>query len=140
MTEERLKDEFYLLSQAFSVKQFKLTSNTLTIALQTNSKKIYTVRIDLAEHPYAVPKVFITSPKPLCDRLGNALLNASHPMHTLTGENGCTRICHYGPSQWHPGVYLYQVVVKVRIWLEVYENHLKTGYPLDKYLSAAPER
>ena len=62
MTEERLKDEFYLLSQAFSVKQFKLTSNTLTIALQTNSKKIYTVRIDLAEHPYAVPKVFITSP------------------------------------------------------------------------------
>lgn len=70
MTEERLVDEFYLLSQAFlSVKQFKLTSNTLTIALQTNSKKIYTVRIDLAEHPYAVPKVFITSPKPLCDRL-----------------------------------------------------------------------
>ena len=70
----------------------------------------------------------------------NALLNASHPMHTLTGENGCTRICHYGPSQWHLGVYLYQVVVKVRIWLEVYENHLKTGYPLDKYLSTAPER
>ena len=137
MTEERLKDEFYLLSQAFSVKQFKLTSNTLTIALQTNSKKIYTVRIDLAEHPYAVPKVFITSPKPLCDRLGNALLNASHPMHTLTGENGCTRICHYGFTQWHPGVYLYQVVVKVRVWLEVYETHLKTGYPLDKYLSTA---
>ena len=95
MTEERLKDEFYLLSHAFSVKQFKLTSNTLTIALQTNSKKIYTVRIDLADHPYAVPKVFITSPKPLRDRSGNALLNASHPMHTLTGENGCTRICHY---------------------------------------------
>ena len=140
MTEERLKDEFYLLSQAFSVKQFKLTSNTLTIALQTNSKKIYTVRIDLAGYPYSVPKVFITSPKPLRDRSGNALLNASHPMHTLTGENGCTRICHYGPSQWHPGVYLYQVVVKVRIWLEVYENHLKTGYPLDKYLSTAPKR
>lgn len=140
MTEERLKDEFYLLSHAFSVKQFKLTSNTLTIALQTNSKKIYTVRIDLADYPYAVPKVFISNPKPLRDRSGNALLNASHPMHTLTGENGCTRICHYGPSQWHPGVYLYQVVVKVRIWLEVYENHLKTGYPLDKYLSTAPER
>ena len=77
MTEERLKDEFYLLSQAFSVKQFKLTSNTLTIALQTNSKKIYTVRIDLAEHPYAVPKVFITSPKPMStmkERLKGMLL------------------------------------------------------------------
>ena len=139
MTEERLKDEFYLLSQAFSVKQFKLTSNTLTIALQTNSKKIYTVRVDLAEYPYNVPKVFITNPRPLRDHSGNALLNASHPMHTLTGEDGCTRICHYGPSQWHPGVYLYQVVVKIRIWLEVYENHLKTNYPLDKYLSTALE-
>lgn len=137
MTEERLKDEFYLLSQAFSVKQFKLTSNTLTIALQTNSKKIYTVRIDLANHPYEVPKVFITNPKPLLDRSGNPMLDASHPMHTLGGENGCTRICHYGASQWHPGVYLYQVVVKVRVWLEVYENHLKTGYPLDKYLTTA---
>ena len=139
MTEARVKDEFYLLSQAFSVKQFKLTNNTLTIALQTNSRKIYTVRMELNDYPYAVPKVFITSPKPLYDRSGNALLNASHPMHTLTGENGCTRICHYGPSQWHPGVYLYQVVVKVRIWLEVYENHLKTGHPLDKYLSTAQE-
>ena len=137
MTEERLKDEFYLLSQAFSVKQFKLTSNTLTIALQTNSKKIYTVRIDLANHPYEVPKVFITNPKPLLDRSGNPMLDASHPMHTLGGENGCTRICHYGASQWHPGVYLYQVVVKVRVWREVYENHLKTGYPLDKYLTTA---
>ena len=137
MTEERLKDEFYLLSQAFSVKQFKLTSNTLTIALQTNSKKIYTVRIDLANHPYEVPKVFITNPKPLLDRSGNPMLDASHPMHTVGGENGCTRICHYGASQWHPGVYLYQVVVKVRVWLEVYENHLKTGYPLDKYLTTA---
>ena len=137
MTEERLTDEFYLLSQAFSVKQFKLTSNTLTIALQTNSKKIYTVRIDLANHPYEVPKVFITNPKPLLDRSGNPMLDASHPMHTLGGENGCTRICHYGASQWHPGVYLYQVVVKVRVWLEVYENHLKTGYPLDKYLTTA---
>lgn len=137
MTEERLKDEFYLLSQAFSVKQFKLTSNTLTIALQTNSRKVYTVRIDLVNYPYDVPKVFITSPKPLLDRSGRSMLNASHSMHTLQGENGCTRVCHYGASQWHPGVYLYQVVVKVRIWLEVYETHLKTGQPLDRYLTTA---
>ncbi len=137
MTEERLKDEFYLLSQAFSPKQFRLSSNSLMIALQTNSKKVYTVKIELANYPYDVPKVFITNPKPLYDYSRNAMLSASHPMHTLTGENGCTRICHYGFTQWHPGVYLYQVVVKVRVWLEVYETHLKTGYPLDKYLSTA---
>lgn len=139
MTEERLKDEFYLLSQAFSTKQLKLTSGSLTIALQTNSKRIYTVRIDLINHPYDVPKVFITNPRPLPDRSGSPMLSASHPMHTLTAENGCTRICHYGASQWHPGVYLYQVVVKVRVWLEVYETHLKTGHPLDRYLTTAPE-
>lgn len=139
MTEERLKDEFYLLSQAFSPKQFRLSSNSLTIALQTNSKKIYTVKIELDNYPYNVPKVFITNPKPLYDRSGRAMLDDSHPMHTLPGENGCTRICHYGFSQWHPGVYLYQVVVKVRVWLEVYETHLKTGHPLDRYLSTAQE-
>lgn len=139
MTEERLKDEFHLLSQAFSTKQFKLTSSSLTIALQTNSKKIYTVKIELVNHPYGVPKVFIISPKPLLDRSGSPMLGASHPMHTLTGENGCTRVCHYGASQWHPGVYLYQVVVKVRVWLEVYETHLKTGHPLDRYLTTADE-
>lgn len=137
MTEERLKDEFYLLSQAFPPKQFRLSSNSLMIALQTNSKKVYTVKIELDNYPYNVPKVFITNPKPLYDRSRNAMLGASHPMHTLPGENGCTRICHYGFTQWHPGVYLYQVVVKVRVWLEVYETHLKTGHPLDRYLSTA---
>ena len=137
MTEQRMRDEFYALSQAFSPKQFRLTSNTLTIALQTNSKTVYTVKMEWANFPYDVPKVFITNPKPLYDRLGNSMLGASHPMHTLTGENGCTRICHYGVSQWHPGVFLYQVVMKVRVWLEVYETHLKTGHPLDRYLSTA---
>lgn len=137
MTEERLKDEFYLLSQAFPPKQFRLSSSSLMIALQTNSKKVYTVKIELDNYPYNVPKVFITNPKPLYDRSRNAMLGASHPMHTLPGENGCTRICHYGFTQWHPGVYLYQVVVKVRVWLEVYETHLKTGHPLDRYLSTA---
>ncbi len=137
MTNERLKDEYYALSQAFSPKQFKLTSNSLTIALQTNSKRVYTIKVELNNHPYDVPKVFVTTPQPLMDRSGRAMLSASHPMHTLTGENGCTRICHYGTSQWHPGVYLYQVVVKVRVWLEVYETHLKTGCPMDKYLTTA---
>lgn len=139
MDEKRMKDEYYLLTQAFSPKQFRLTSNSLTIALQTNSRRIYTVKVELANYPYDVPKVFITSPKPLLDRSGNPMLGASHPMHTLTGENGCTRICHYGYTQWHPGVYLYQVVVKVRVWLEVYETHLKTGHPLDRYLTTAPD-
>ena len=137
MTEERMKDEFYALSQAFSPKQFRLTSSTLTIALQTNSKRIYTVRMELINHPYNVPEVYVTDPKPLTDYTGKPMLEASHPMHTLTGKNGWTRICHYGYTQWHPGVYLYQVAVKVRVWLEVYETHLKTGYPLDRYLTTA---
>ena len=138
MTNDRLKNEYYILTQVFPPKQFKLTSNTLTIAIQTNSKRIYTVKIECENHPYDVPKVFITSPKPLIDRSGSPLLGASHSMHTLSSENGCTRICHYGSSQWHSNVSLLQVVTKVRVWLEVYETHLKTGYPLDRYLTSAP--
>lgn len=138
MTESRMKDEFYALSQAFSPKQFRLTSSTLTIALQTNSKKVYTVKLELgSNYPYSLPTAHITSPKPLKDRNNRPMLDASHSMHTLPSIDGCTRICHYGPSQWHPGVYLYQIVIKIRVWLEVYETHLKTGAPLDKYLASA---
>jgi hypothetical protein len=137
MTQERLKDEYYALSQAFSPKQFRLTENDLTIGLQSNSGRLYTIKAEWENYPYDVPVVYVTSPKPLKDYCGEPLLEASHPMHTLPAVNGCTRICHYGASQWHPGVFLYQVVVKVRVWIEVYENHLKTGKPLDRYLSTA---
>lgn len=138
MTSERLQAEYTVLAQMFSPKQFKLTSKSLIFAAQTNSKRVYTIKVDLTgDYPYEVPKVFIVTPKPLMDYQGRTMLDASHSMHTLPSENGCVRVCHYGSIDWTPRVSLYQIIVKVRFWLEMYEAHLKNGRPLDYYLTSA---
>ncbi len=141
MTDERLKMEYLGLKTILTEKEFRfLDFNTdkpyCIIAQQTNSKKIYTIKIDLSNnYPNTVPPAFITSPKPLLSKTGASMLGASHSMHTLTGENGCVRVCHYGPNQWNPNVSLYKIIIKIRVWLEAYENHLKTGEDLSKYLA-----
>jgi hypothetical protein len=32
-------------------------------------------------------------------------------------------------------VSLYKILMKARLWLEAYEQHLRRGEPIDKYLS-----
>jgi len=102
------------------------------MAAVTNSKNIYTLRVDLDQFPESVPKVFIT--KMLKNKQGKDLDEASHEMHTLTSEHGYTRICHYGYSSWTPNVTLNKVYLKCRVWLEAYESHLMTGDNICEYL------
>lgn len=140
MTSERFSIEGQILQKYLSPKQYRLTDSELIIAIQTNSLKVYTVKVDLTnDYPYNIPKAFVTSPKPLRDYYGRPMTDASHPMHTLPAENGCTRICHYGTVDWSPRCTLYQVYVKIRTWLEIYEYHLKTGRSLDSILTTAIE-
>ncbi len=103
------------------------------MAARTNRGNIYTLRIELRDFPTSIPKVFVQ--KMLYTKAGEPMNNCSASMHTLTSENGWTRICHYGNNAWTPGVSIYKVYVKCRLWLEVYEQHLKTGKPLDYYLA-----
>lgn len=98
----------------------------------TNSKNIYTLRVDLDQFPESIPKVFVT--KMLKSKSGRDLDSPSHEMHTLSSEYGFTRICHYGNSSWTPNVALNKVYLKCRVWLEAYEAHLKTGENLCEYL------
>lgn len=98
----------------------------------TNSKNMYTLRVDLDQFPESIPKVFIT--KMLKSKSGNDLNNPSHEMHTLSSEYGYTRICHYGTSSWKPNVSLNKVYLKCRVWLEAYEAHLQTGDNICDYL------
>ena len=92
MTQERFNLEHTIMSRYFKPKQFRLTQSELLFAAQTNSLKVYTIKIDLTDnYPYNVPKVFITKPKPLRDKWGRPMTDASHSMHTLPAENGCTR-------------------------------------------------
>jgi hypothetical protein len=140
MTDERLKKEYIILQTKFKENTFRfLDFNTATpnlvIAQQTNSGRVYTIKINLSGFPDTVPDAFITSPKPLRTRTGESMLEASHDMHTLSGVNGCTKVCHYGPRDWSSNVSLYKIIIKIRVWLEAYETHLKTGKPLSHYLS-----
>lgn len=106
----------------------------LKIAAVTNSKKIYTLRINLDEFPESMPKVFVT--KMLKSKIGNDLCSPSHEMHTLGSEYGFTRICHYGNTSWRNDISLNKVYLKCRVWLEAYEAHLQTGDNIADYLGS----
>lgn len=140
MTDERLKKEFIILQtklqqDSFRFLDFNGAKPHLVAGQQTNSGTVYTVKIDLSDFPNSVPDAFIISPKPLKTLTGESMLGASHAMHTLSGVDGCTKVCHYGPRDWSSNVSLYKVLIKIRVWLEAYETHLKTGEPLSNYLA-----
>ena len=123
MTYDRYQIELGVLQNStIKSKQYKFMDMDtpypyLAVAIQTNSLRCYVVKIDLSDnYPYNIPKVFITSPKPLLTRSGGSMLQASHSMHTLTGENGCVRVCYYCYEDWAPNrMTLYQIMIKVLI-------------------------
>lgn len=139
MDKERLMAEEDLLSRKFPSNVFRFFNKEnpqnayLRIGAKTNSGNVYTLHMDLTEFPVGQPKVFVT--KMLKTKSGQDMNAPSASMHTLTSEHGWTRICHYGYSSWTPNVSLYKVYVKCRLWLEMYESHLRTGKNLDYYLN-----
>jgi len=137
MTPERLSAEqsvlnYYLPRSAYRFCDMSTSKPYLKIAALTNSKNVYTLRIELDNFPAEVPKVFVN--KMLYDKTGHPMSEASGSMHTLGSENDRTRICHYGSNSWAPSVSLFKVYMKCRLWLEMYETHLRTGKPIDYYL------
>lgn len=105
----------------------------MAIAAKTNAGNVYTLKIELADFPESVPRVFVT--RMLYDAESEPLDSPSSSMHTLRSENGCTQICHCGSQSWTNMVSLYKVYIKCRLWLEIYEEHLRTGEPIDHYLT-----
>ena len=105
----------------------------LAIAAKTNTGNVYTLKIELADFPESVPRVFVTHM--LYNADSEPLDSPDASMHTLRSENGCTQICHYGRNAWSNMVSLYKVYIKCRIWLEIYEEHLSSGEPIDFYLT-----
>ena len=145
MNNSRLQSEIFALKQdGYSDKQFRFlhtgtSSECLMFAMKTNSGKVYTLRIDIPlDYPNSIPAVYITNPKPLRTRSGALIPELSTSMHTLQSKDGCVRICHYGPNSWSPRQTLSKVVMKCRIWLEVYESHLQTGKPIGDILKHDP--
>lgn len=138
ITPERLELEKSVLERKIPTNAYKFmdigsTKPYLVIAAKTNRGNVYTLRIELDEFPNQIPKAFIN--KMLYTKNGSRMNDCSASMHTLTSENGRTRICHYGFDSWTPNVSLYKVYVKCRLWLEMYELHLDNGKPIEYYLN-----
>ena len=137
MSANRYRAEVDALQRSLPSNMFKFFDMDtdlpyVKMAAVTNSKKIYTLRIDLDEFPEKIPKVFVT--KMLKSKDGEELDSPSSTMHTLESEHGYTRICHYGFRSWAPNVALNKVYLKCRVWLEAYEAHLITGESIATYL------
>lgn len=138
--QQRLSLETQVLQKYLPTKAFKFmgigTPNPyLVVAAKTSNHKLYTLKIELSEFPESIPKVFVT--KMLKTKSGVDMNSASGSMHTLTSENGCTRICHYG-NDWTNRVSLFRVYYKCLMWLNMYELHLQTGESIDTYLNHQP--
>jgi len=137
--QSRLNREWEILQQYFPAFQFKSNAGVsyLDGTMYTNSKTLYMLRLYVpADMPNSVPDVVITYPTPLTDYQGKKLTDYSYSgaMHLLTSRDGYPRICTYKSTYWNPNRTFYNVLMKVRIWLEALEGHKATGLPLDHYL------
>lgn len=136
---ERIALELDVLDRTFAeVDIFELNGSfCVEVGLSTNSGTLYAVRVVLPDdYPNSMPRALIVHPSVLRDAHGRDLstIGGSHTMHVLAGEQGMTVVCHYHPARWFANATLYKVILKVRIWLEAYECHLRTGRPIDALL------
>ena len=135
----RLAVEKQLLEKNFcGVRWHDSTSRGATkvdVDFTTNVGNRYTLRLYVpGDWPNSCPKLAIVSPKTIRQRNGNSLPTSSGSFHTLGSVDGYQCICHYLPSSWSASNTMYLVFLKGRLWLEAYENHLKTGKNIDQFL------
>ncbi len=138
MTAQRYQAELTILRRKLTNNLYKFADLDtpkahVVMAARTNRGTIYKLYIPLDGFPQSVPKVFVT--QMLCAKDGTPLDSPSAVMHTLSSENGWTRLCHYGYASWSANVSLFKIYVKCRLWLEMYELHLQTGKAIDYYLN-----
>ena len=106
------------------------------VLVTCSNDKQYILRVYLpSDFPNSVPPMIVKTPSmtTLKKRNGNNLDGFDD--HIYGVHDGCTQICHFKPSLWKDNNTLYQVVMKGLIWLEAYQAHLRTGQPLNVYLS-----
>ena len=106
------------------------------VRIACSNDKQYSLKVYLPpDFPNSCPSLIVSSPNHcLRKRNGSFLNSSSGEDHTLASIDGCTRICHCKPGSWRSDSTLHQVIVKGLVWLEAYEVHLRTGYPIHTYL------
>ena len=105
--------------------------------IKTTHENYYKIRFTIAGFPYRCPEAYIISPI-LKDYYGKKLADygISHAMHLLLPRNNEVHMCLYKPDFWSPNNTLNQLILKARIWLEAYEQHLVTGKDIDSFVNS----
>jgi len=106
--------------------------------LSTNGGGEYVIFLALGAFPNDAPRAYVVQPEGLTDCHGRLLSrhSMSRLMHLRQPDDyGHPQICHYNDQFWHPDVSLFKILMKVRLWLEAYEQHKRHGKPIDAYLS-----
>lgn len=138
MNERRLRAERDVLGRKLPAGTYRFENiggvdPYVRFAARTNRGNVYTVHVELDRFPLDIPPVYVT--KMLHDRDGEPLDSCSASMHVLHSDHGWTRICHYGFESWNDRVSLFKIFVKARLWLEMYEQHLRDGHDIDYWLT-----
>jgi len=141
MTPQRLQFETSILERYFP-KKYKfenlyLPNELIDVGVKTQSGKVYRLNIRLKpDYPNSLPEVYVVFPLPLRKFDGSEIDGASHEMHTLSNDGDKIQICHFKRENWNPNKSLYLIIMKIKIWFEAYEGHLRTGKPIDDYLNS----
>jgi len=80
------------------------------------------------KHPYAAPKLFLVSPKVLYTYDGKSLnsLGVSYRFHTVRDVPSDYIQISY-PMIWEPCCTCVKVIIGGIVWINLYEEHLRTG-------------
>lgn len=105
--------------------------------LASNSDTQYSILVELKDFPDQLPEVFVIDPVlrhvngyPLSDMGGNQSFHLLRP-----SVLGHAHICHFPKRMWRPSITLRHVLMKIRLWIEAYEEHHRTGRPIDTFLA-----
>ena len=121
-------------TKSFAFGDLQTSRPYLRIAAQTNSGKVYVIRMELINYPNQKPDAYVECM--LRDCHGNLMNTASSTNHTLAPHPtyNWTQICHYHPDAWRPDMSLWMVYVRCVLWLNIYEQTLRTGRDMEYYL------
>jgi hypothetical protein len=131
--EEQVIRHYMSNPNSFAWGNLGTTKPYLRIAARTNSGKVYVLRIELQNYPSSKPNAYVECM--LTDCHGRPMNSASSANHTLSPHsNNWTQICHYHPDAWRPDMSIWMVYVRCVLWLNIYEQTLRTGKDMEYYL------
>ena len=108
-----------------------------------NGLNSYRLRLPIpADCPNTLPCLFVTAPCPLKRYGGHGTISeGSHSDHVLSvNAQGHVKICHTRVSEWHSGRSLFGVLFRGLIWLDCYEEYLRTGRSIGSLIQKMGKR